>query len=124
MIQVLLLLFSFFINDIAPSINVDNNGLFTVNELRLFLFLFADDAVLFENTPEALQSMLNDLYCNMWNLRVNTKKTKIMNFEKGRYTTCNFTCGNVILDIVTSFKYIGMYLFKNDNWYRTEQKLA
>ena len=82
--------------------------------------------VLFANTPEALQSMLNDLYvyCNIWYLRVNTKKTKIMIFEKGRHTTYNFIYGNVILDIVTSFKYLGMYLFKKGNWYRTEQKLA
>ena len=120
------LLFLYFINDNASNINVDINGLFTVNELKIFLFLFADDAVLFVNTLEALQSMLNDLYvyCNMWDFRVNTKKTKIMIFEKGRHTTYNFIYGNVILDIVTSFKYLGMYLFKNENWYRTEQKLA
>ena len=80
------LLLLYFINDIASNINVDIDGLFTVNELKLFLFLFADDAVLFANTPEALQSMLNYLYvyCDMWNLRVNTKKTKIMIFEKAK----------------------------------------
>ena len=37
------------------------------------------------------------LYCNMWNLRVNTKK--IMIFEKGRHTTCNFIYDNVTLDV-------------------------
>ena len=92
MIQVLLCYFYIFINDIASNINVDNNGLFTVNELKLFLFLFADDAILFANTSEALQSMLNDLYvyCNMWNRRLNTKNTKIIIFEKRRHTTCKF----------------------------------
>ena len=89
--------------------------------------MFADDAVLFANTPGALQSMLKDsyVYCNMWDLRVNTKKTKIMIFEKGRHTTIiSYMVLNVILDIVTSFKYLGMYLYKNGNWYRTEQKLC
>ena len=55
----------------------------------------------------------------MWNLRVNTKKTK-----KGRHTTYNFIYGNVVLDIVTSFEYLRMYVFKNGNLYRTEQKLT
>ena len=76
-----------------------------VYELKLFSFLFVGDAVLFANTPEEL-SMLNglyvDLYCNMWNLCVNT--LKIMNFEKERHTTCHFIYGNVILYIVTRFK--------------------
>ena len=49
----------------------------SVYELKLFSFLFVGDAVLFANTPEVL-SMLNGLYvglyCNMWNLRVNTLK--------------------------------------------------
>ena len=44
------------------------------NELRLFSFVFVGDVVLFANTPEFL-SILNGLYvyCNIWNLRVNTK---------------------------------------------------
>ena len=49
----------------------------------------------------------------MWNLRVNTKKTKIMIFENGRHTTYNFIYGNVVLDIVTSFECLGMYVFTN-----------
>ena len=47
----------------------------SVYELKLFSFLFVGDAVPFANIPEVL-SMLNGLYvglyCNMWNLRVNT----------------------------------------------------
>ena len=49
----------------------------SVYELKLFSFLFVGDAVLFANTPEVL-SMLHGLYvglyCNMWNLCVNTLK--------------------------------------------------
>ena len=47
-----------------------------------------------------------------------------MIFEKERYTTCHFIYGNVILYIVTGLKYFGMYLLRNGNWCRTEQKLA
>jgi hypothetical protein len=52
-----------------------------------------DDTALFVNIPDALQSMLNDLnsLCQTWNLKVNTAKTKIMIFERGKHSTFNFT---------------------------------
>ena len=40
------------------NINADFNSLFTVNELKLFSLLFADDTVLFAHSATALQSML------------------------------------------------------------------
>ena len=51
----------------------------------MFILLFADDAVLFAHTQEALQSLLNDLqyYCTTWKLKVNTNTTKIMIFKNG-----------------------------------------
>lgn len=70
--------------------------------------------------------MLNDLhtYCLTWNLKVNIAKTKIMIFEQGRHSTHNFTFNNQLLEVVTSFKYIGIYLYKNGHWYRTQKQLA
>ena len=64
-----------------------------LEELQIFLFMFADDAILFSQTPQAPQSMLNDiqLYCETWGLRLNVNKTKIMSFENGRHTTHNFS---------------------------------
>ena len=55
------LLFLLFINDILSNINTDIDGLFTLNEVKLFLLVFADDAILFAQKPDALQCMLNDL---------------------------------------------------------------
>ena len=55
------------------KILIDNS----VYELKLFSFLFVGDAVLFANTPEVfsmLHGLYVGLYCNMWNLRVNTLK--------------------------------------------------
>ena len=79
-----------FVNDIINNINTDLNGIFTINELKLFLILFADDQVVFTKSPQSLQSMLNDIenYCETWRLKINTctSKTKIMIFEKGRRT--------------------------------------
>lgn len=117
------LLFLLFINDIVQNINSDIDGLFTV---ELFILLFADDTVPFAQTPAALQSMLNDLehYCTHWGLKINTKETKIMIFERGRNTFHAFFLSGNRLDNVESFKYLGICFYKNGSFYRTQKKLA
>lgn len=47
-----------------------------------------------------------------------------MIFEQGRHTMHNFTFNNQILEVVKSFKYLGIHLFKNGYWYRTQKHLA
>ena len=56
----------------------------TVDQLQLYLLLFADDAVLVSETREGLQRSLDNLheYCIKWNLNVNIEKTKIVVFRK------------------------------------------
>ena len=99
-----------------------------LNELKLFILLYADDSVIFALSPESLQSMLNDvqLYCNTWGLKVNTTKTKIMIFEKGisRNTSYNFMYNDNILEVVNSFKYLGIHFYKNGKWFRTQKRIA
>ena len=84
------LLFIMFINDLIDNINSNLENLFTTDELVLFMILYADDAVAFAKSKEILQSLLQDieLYCRIWGLKVNTKKTKVMIFERGRHTSC------------------------------------
>ena len=55
-----------FVNDILSNINSVLDGIFTINERKLFLIMFADDQVLFSTSPTLLQLMLNDIetYCN------------------------------------------------------------
>ena len=120
------LLFMLFVNDIVNNINADLNGVFTTNELKLFLILFADDQVVFAKSPQTLQSMLNDIenYCETWRLKINTSKTKAMIFEKGRRTHYDFYIYNTVIDVVDSFKYLGITLFKNGNWYRSQKTIA
>ena len=112
----------FFLNDILSSINCNLDGIINLEELHIFLLLFADVGVLFSQNPQTLQSMLNDvhLYCETWGLRLNVTKTKII-FEKGRHTTYDFHINNQLIEIVSSFKYLGVYLCRNENWYRTQK---
>ena len=90
------LMFIVFINDIAQNMHAYFDEIFTVNKLRLFIFLYADNAVIFAKSPGVLQSLLQDLeaYCLRWGLKINTSKTKAMIFEKGRPTKYEFYLNN------------------------------
>jgi hypothetical protein len=48
--------------------------------VKLFTILYADDTVLLAESAEELQSELSYFYeyCEKWNLKVNTKKTKVI----------------------------------------------
>ena len=48
-------------------------------------------------------------------------KTKVMIFEKGRRTFYDFSIYNRNIEIVDNFKYLGITLFKNGNWYRSQK---
>ena len=90
------LLFLFFVNDVTSNINTNLEGIFKINDIKIFLLMFADDAALCSHNPNSLQLMLNDLqeYCNTWGLTININKTKAMIFEKGRHTTKQFYLNN------------------------------
>ena len=121
------LLFMMFVNDIVSSINTDLNGIFSTEDMKLFLVLFADDQVLFSTSPTSLQSMLNDIesYCTAYGLKINVAKTKVLIFEKStRQTHYKFSLYNENLEVVNSFKYLGVYFFKNGNGHRTQKCIA
>ena len=121
------LLFMMFVNDILTTINTELEGIFTINEVKLFLLAYADDQVLFSTSTTSLQSMLNDIehYCNAWGLKININKTKVIIFENSKiYSHHNFYLYNEKLEVVSSFKYLGVYFFKNGNWSRTQKCIA
>ena len=55
------LLFLYFVKEIVHNLNDNIDGLFELKHMKMFIILFADDAVLFAHSPKALQSLLNDL---------------------------------------------------------------
>ena len=115
-----------FVNDLTANINSDLNEIFTIDELKLFLVLYADDQVVFAKSPATLQLLLNDIeqYCRLWGLKINTSKTKSMIFERGRHTNYTFYLNNIALETVNSFKYLGLNLYKNGCWNRTQKDIA
>ena len=115
-----------FLNDILEHINSDVDGIMTLDDVKIFLLLFADDAALFAQNPRSLQLMLCDIetYCVEWGLKLNVNKTKCMIFEQGRSTNYDFYIYNTRIELVDSFKYLGVHLFKNNKWNRTQKRIA
>ena len=82
-----------FVNDSLDNINSNLDGIFTINEIKLFLIMFAVNQVLFATSPTSLQPMLNviETYCNTCKLKINVNKTKVVIFEKStRHTHYDF----------------------------------
>ena len=119
------LLFMLFINDIVQNINAGVEKILTVDDMQLFLMLYADDVVVFAKSPVALQSILYDIesYCTLWDLKINTKKTKAMIFGKGRHTNFDFYINNTKLETVTLNTWVYIF-FKNESWHRTQKRLS
>lgn len=106
------ILFSLFLNDIEINLQESLNDGINLEQLQLYLLLFADDAVLFSETREGLQNSLDNLenYCERWNLTVNVDKTKVVIFRKGGNLSGNdhlYFSGQE-LEIVNCFTYLGV----------------
>ena len=79
------ILFSLFLADLETFLQIDADAGITLEQISIYLLMFADDAVIFSETVEGLQTSIDNLrqYCDKWNLTVNISKTKIVVFRKG-----------------------------------------
>lgn len=108
------ILFLLFLNDIELSLQRGMDAGITIDQISLFLLLFADDAAKFSESSEGLQASLNNLheYCSKWNLTVNTNKTKIVVFRRGGMLNQHnrWLYGGNIIEIVEHFHYLDVVL--------------
>ena len=133
------LLFSLYLNDFENFIRSKFNGLNLLSDdikrflsdddteifLRLYTLLYADDTVVFAESPNELQKALNavDEYCRQWHLVVNTKKTKIVIFSKGKVRNIPiFYFNGVRLDVDFDFTYLGCNLNYNGKFKKAISK--
>lgn len=74
------ILYSIFINGFAKAMKESGVGGVPVDGELLQLLLFADDIVLFADSAEELQRMLEVLegYCRKWRFEINVGKSKVM----------------------------------------------
>jgi len=82
--------------------------------------LYADDLIILSRSKTGLQNCLNTLssYCKTWMLKVNTKKTKIMIFQKRprKSGDINFNIGTEAIEIVQEYTYLGTRLTTTGNF--------
>ena len=127
------LLFSLYLNDLESFLKYNNvknlslsDNVFD-NYLKIQILLYADDTVIFSETPEGLQKSLNCLaeYCKCWKLSINTEKTEIVIFSKARYRgNFNFKLNGKNISIVDSFKYLGVFFNYNGSFVRHKTHLV
>ena len=78
--------------------------------LRLYVLLYADDTIVMSESHLELQKALSAVYdyCDMWKLIVNTSKTKIIIFSRGKVrNTPTFMFGDEQIEIVDDYVYLG-----------------
>ena len=98
-----------------------------VTYFKLSVLLYADDTVIFSETPEDLQRTLNAFsdYCTQWKLTVNVSKTKVMVISRGRQNAnINFYLNNTKLEIVQEYNYLGIYLSKSGSFNKAKKYIA
>ena len=122
------LLFSLFLNDIEEQFSHSGVEGLDLDLFKIFMLLYADDIVVFANNAEQLQAGLDVLseYCARWKLKVNVSKTKILVFRKGGMLPRNlvFTYDSEPLEIVKSFKYLGIVFTTGGSFSETQTTLA
>ena len=130
------LLFSIYLNDFQNYISNNFTGLpFLSNNVidfsdinmyfNLYCLLYADDTIVFAENDVQLQLALDAVfyYCNKWALQVNTSKSKVMIFSKGKvrkYKTFNF--GNNTIDVVDDYVYLGTTFNYNGQFHKAKNK--
>ena len=81
------ILLSLFINEIELALQTNTLDGITLDQITIYLLLFAADAVLISDSKEGLQNSLSQLesYCKNSKLTVSVK-TKVIGFQKsGRF---------------------------------------
>ena len=107
-------LFNIFMTELSKSINNESShGIqFSPGDPTFHHLLYADDIVLFSDTPIGLQSKLNLLHkqSSRLGLEVNLDKSKIIVFRKGgRLSKHEHWCyNNSKVEIVNSYNYLGV----------------
>ena len=122
------ILFSLFLGDIEMHLVDRGNEGSTIEQLSIYLLLFADDAVIFSETAEGLQKSLDNfkIYCKKWNLTVNVEKTKNVVFRKGGNLAQDeiWSYNGQQLEIVSSFNYLGIVLSTGGSFIQATKTLA
>ena len=133
------LLFTLFLNDFELHLSKSYKGLQLLSSklsetlsnddveyfVKIFTLLYADDTVILAESPEQLQKALDAAhdYCESWGLTVNTSKTKVMVFSRGRVRNKPIIkFGESTLEVVNEYVYLGTTFSSNGSMKSAVQK--
>ena len=88
--------------------------------------MYADDTIVLAETERELQIALDavHVYCNDMHLTVNTQKTKVMIFSRGKVRKHqNFMFGDSILDVTYEYVYLGVNFNYNTSFIKAIERL-
>ena len=87
------------------------------------ILLYADDIVLISKSEQDMQRLLDTLHdwCKRWRVLINTDKSKVMHFRKGRLhrAEVEFKIGNNVLELTEKYKYLGV-IFTEKKWFQSK----
>ena len=92
---------------------------------KFFVLLYADDTVILAENDRDLQMALDSVheYCTKYKLTVNTSKTKIMIFSRGKVIRfLTFKYGHHIIEVVSDNFYFGANMNYNNNFAKAMKK--
>lgn len=95
--------------------------------MKTFLLLYADDTLLFSETYEGMQNLLNVFsdYCKLWKLEVNLSKTKTVIFSKRKFRPpLRLKLDGKELEYTDCFSYLGVIFYYNGSFVHTKKKLV
>ena len=133
------LLFALFINDFKQYISGSYSGINIADTcypslnnddivlMKLFVLLYADDTIVLAENETDLQLALYSVYnyCVKYNLTVNTSKTKIIVFSRGKVRKFpTFKYGNDSIEVVSEYVYLGVKMVYNNTFSKAVKKTA
>lgn len=120
------LLFNVFIDDIGKIFDESCDPIYALKR-PLSHLLYADDLALISSSQCGLNNSLSKLkmFCEKWQIKVNLKKSQIVIFNPAGKKLNNyiFKLGNVNMEIVKSYTYLGIELLASGSFWLTKENL-
>ena len=99
-----------------------------INGRQICCLLYADDIVIYSNTADKLQALLDKVHnwCFKWKMKLNYNKSNVMHFRtsRGSKTTVPFNFGTTALSTVSNYKYLGVLLDEHLNFDKAVEELC
>ena len=124
------LLFALYVNDLEEYLLNNNCACLKFDDdwldvyLKVLVLMYADDTVILAESEQGIKNALKTLdnYCREWKLEVNSSKTKVVVFGRGRTHVegYDFRFNGETVETVIEYKYLGV-LFNYNGKFRKSQ---